>query len=199
MKPLYIIYLVFLFALVGSIAISPLLAMHGPKELATLSYNAYVPTCHQWIYRSSCVFYDGNDHWIGDCIEEDKEAVITTEFTNYPRKWDGAFFYSRNQIGINRAEKVTYGNVIGYKFPNDTRNLGVYTFMLLVGIIIPFIWNKTYAPHVAFLILAILPLAIDGTGQFLEFWESTNTVRFITGAIAGSAASVYVYAMINKR
>ena len=44
----------------------------------------------------------------------------------------------------------------------------------------------------------LLPLAVDGTGQFAGLWESTNIVRLATGAIAGAAASVFVYAMMNR-
>ncbi|MEW6721750.1 MAG: DUF2085 domain-containing protein [Candidatus Micrarchaeota archaeon] len=197
MDTLYVLYLLGLAVLVGTIAITPLLALHGPKELAALSYNLYAPTCHQWIFRSSCVFYDGTEHRVGDCITGDK-ARITTEFTAARKDWDGAFEYGRDQIGRNRAEKVEYGDAVGYKFPNDTRNIGVYLSMLLSGLVLPSIWKRPEVPHVAFLVLAILPLAVDGTGQFLEFWESTNPVRFATGTLAGAAASAYVYAMLNR-
>lgn len=198
MNPLYLGYLGFLALLLGTMAVTPLVAMHGPRELAALSYNIYAPTCHQWIYRSNCLFYDGSSHWVGDCIENGKEAVISTEFTNARKTWDGVFEYSRDQLGLNRAEKVVYGDVSGYKFPNDARNIGIYGFMLLSGLIMPFIWKKPFVPHVAFLVLGILPLAVDGTGQFAGLWESTNIVRLATGAIAGAAASVFVYAMMNR-
>ncbi len=198
MNKVYLLYLLIMLAIVGTIAVTPLLALHGPRELASLSYNIYAPTCHQWIYRSSCVFYDGAEHWVGDCIQKGEGAVISTEFTNARKAWDGVFSYSRDQIGLNRAEKVLYGEVVGYKFPNDTRNIGVYLSMLLSGIAMPFVWKKPFVPHVAFLLLAILPLAVDGTGQLMGFWESTNPVRFATGMLAGAAASVYVYALVER-
>ncbi len=192
----YLAYLGFLVILVGTLLATPLIAMHGPKPLASLIYNAFVPTCHQWIFRSSCVFYDGKDHWVGDCIDPNKRAAITTEFTDADKRWDGIAEYSRDQIGLNRAERVDYGTYMGYKFPNDTRNMGMYSFMLVSGIALPFVWKDPRVPHIAFFVLGILPLAVDGTGQFLGFWESTNTIRFITGAIAGATASAYVYPML---
>ncbi len=196
MKPVYILYVLVMAAIVGTIATTPLLALHGYGDLASLSYNAYVPTCHQWIYRSSCIFYDGNDHWIGDCITGN--ATISTEFTNAPKTWDGEFYYSRDQIGRNRAEKVEYGNTIGYKFPNDTRNIGLYLSMLITGVVLPFVWKKPFVPPAVFLVLGILPLAIDGSGQFIDLWESTNLIRFATGVIAGIMASIYIYSMLSK-
>ncbi len=194
----YLAYLAFLLALIVSMLLTPLAALHGPKALAGLSYNVYVPTCHQWIYRSFCLFYDGKSHWVGDCIAKNQSAVIATEFTSASHQWDGVFNYSRDQIGLNRAERVEYGDVVGYKFPNDARNLGLYSFMLLAGLALPLLWKRPSVPHIAFFIIGILPLAVDGTGQLLGFWESTNTVRFITGAIAGVTASVFVYAMLNR-
>jgi uncharacterized membrane protein len=201
MNKLYVLYLLFAFVLVGTILVTPFLAHAGAGEIAGFFYNAYVPTCHQWIYRSSCVFNGSSGYSIGDCIRKGQNANITTEFTNAPRTWDGEFIYSRDQIGRNRAEKVEYDSgIVGYKFPNDTRDLGIYIFMLLAGIIMPFVWknNRGVVPHPIFLIAAILPLAIDGTGQLLEFWESTNTIRFITGAIAGIGVSVFIFAISNR-
>ncbi len=196
----YIAYLAILLLVVFTIAITPWLALSGQKSMAALSYNAYVPTCHQWIYRSSCIFFDGKNYRIGDCIEKGKEAqaMIATEFTNADKRWDGIFSYSRSQIGYNRAERVQYANEIGYKFPNDTRNIGIYLFMLLAGIALPFKWKKPNVPHLSAFAIGILPLAIDGTGQMLGLWESTNAIRFATGALAGTALSVYVYALLHS-
>lgn len=196
---LYSAYLVGVFMLVASILVTPLLAHSGQNGIASFIYNAYIPTCHQWIYRSSCVFDDGEGMWIDDCIDESAGPVISTEFTAASHMWDGPFGYSRDQIGLNRAERVEYPKgMIGYKFPNDTRNVGIYLSMLVAGVILPFAWRRPYVPHVAWLLLAILPLAVDGTGQLLGFWESTNSVRFLTGTFAGIGSSVYIYAMIGK-
>lgn len=201
MKIAYVLYLAAIFAVVATIAATPFLALHGPKGAAGLVYNAYVPTCHQWIYRSSCVFFDGKNHRIGDCIENGKETTITTEFTDASRKWDGAFRYSRDQIGLNRAERVQYAGrgEVGYKFPNDTRNIGIYLFMLLAGVALPFIWKNPIVPRFAVFAIGILPLAIDGVGQMLGFWESTNLMRFITGALTGVILSIFVYALLYEK
>ena len=201
MRRLYLAYLIALAAVVATIGITPLLALHGPRDMAGTLYNAYVPTCHQWIYRSSCVFFDGSSHRIGDCIERGKEqqAQISTEFTNADKRWDGAFRYSRDQIGANRAERVQYGGEVGYKFPNDTRNIGIYIAMLLAGIALPFNWKKpVMMPRFAYFAAGILPLAIDATGQMLGFWESTSTIRFVTGVLSGITLSVFIYAMLHE-
>ena len=201
MKAFYAAYLAVLGLVAATIAITPLLALHGPKEAASLLYNAYVPTCHQWIYRSSCVFFDGKNHRIGDCIEDGVEAEIATEFTVASKKWDGEFRYYRDQIGYNRAERVQYAisGEVGYKFPNDTRNIGIYLFMLLAGIVLPFKWKNPVMPRFIVFVAGILPLAIDGGGQMLGLWESTNLVRFVTGALTGVTLSVVVYALVYEK
>ena len=198
MKSAYLIYLGFLFLVIITILIAPAFALINENGFASFIYNVYVPTCHQWIYRSSCIFSNGNNYWIGNCIDSTKNESITTQFTSASKRWDGVFNYSRDQIGLNRAEKVEYRNVVGYKFANDDRNIGLYLFMFLGGTVLPFVWKKPYIPYVGYLVLGILPFAIDGTGQLLGFWESTNIIRFVTGAIAGIAATVYVYAFLNN-
>jgi uncharacterized membrane protein len=40
------------------------------------------------------------------------------------------------------------------------------------------------------IIFSLLPLGIDGIGQLLGFWESTNVVRILTGLPAGMLCGV---------
>ncbi len=197
MKLVYVAYLALMAAIVGTIAITPLMAMWGQDGLAGILYNGYAPTCHQWIYRSSCIFSDGNGYWAGDCIQKGKEALIKTEFTASEKRWDGVFQYSREQLGRNRAERVEYGNVVGYKFPVDTRSLGIYFSMLAAGAVLPFIWKKAFFPNKLVFLAGILPVAVDGTGQMFGLWESTNLVRLLAGLAAGATASVFVYAIVE--
>lgn len=42
-------------------------------------------------------------------------------------------------------------------------------------------------------ILLMVPLVIDGTGQYLGWWMSTNPRRLITGIMAGIATDFLVY------
>jgi uncharacterized membrane protein len=40
------------------------------------------------------------------------------------------------------------------------------------------------------LVIGYLPLAIDGTGQLVGLWHSTNILRVLTGTFAGSAFGI---------
>jgi len=48
------------------------------------------------------------------------------------------------------------------------------------------------------LFLLALPMAIDGTGQLLGLWESTNTLRAITGALAGGGFGLFAYPLLDQ-
>ena len=47
-------------------------------------------------------------------------------------------------------------------------------------------------------LICLLPLAIDGFGQLLGFWESTNLIRILTGFPAGFASGVAIYSIIDE-
>jgi uncharacterized membrane protein len=48
------------------------------------------------------------------------------------------------------------------------------------------------------LIIGIAPIAIDGIGQLLGFWESTNLTRFITGLLTGFICGVAFGIVIDE-
>ena len=48
------------------------------------------------------------------------------------------------------------------------------------------------------IILGIIPLGIDGVGQLLGFWESTNLIRFITGSITGIVCGLAIGIIIDE-
>jgi len=48
------------------------------------------------------------------------------------------------------------------------------------------------------IILGILPLGIDGFGQLLGFWESTNFIRILTGLITGLICGLAIGVIIDE-
>jgi uncharacterized membrane protein len=49
-----------------------------------------------------------------------------------------------------------------------------------------------------FLIIGIAPMALDGIGQLLNLWESTNLIRVITGLIVGIVCGVTFGVIIDE-
>ncbi|MEW6721763.1 MAG: DUF2085 domain-containing protein [Candidatus Micrarchaeota archaeon] len=209
----------FLLVLNLSIFAPPFLVFTGFEGAAAALYNIHSYD-HQWIYRSQCVFWGDTGLRIEDCIVQGKEseANISTLYTLAgDPAYNGVFGeYPQSQIGRNKAERVERNGMVGYKFANDTRDYAIYLPMLAALLAYPSVLagRITRTPHVIWLIIALVPMAIDGTTQALAgifgdpgyYWlsafglhESTNLLRWVTGGIAGTAAGVYMGAMIYPR
>lgn len=185
-KVIYGIYILLLVIFMGLVALTPYLAFSDIGAAKSL-YSGFAPTCHQKISRSLCLF-EGNGTWIGDCTPQNGVYVAD----------------SRETIS------ETVSGALGYKFPVCSRDIGIYLFMLLGAIAYPFVFkldSKEILPPIL-LILAIVPLAIDGTLQLvsdlgisigpIHAYESTNLLRLVTGGLAGFAVSFYLIPILNR-
>lgn len=85
------------------------------------------------------------------------------------------------------------------------RCFGIYTGVLVGMIIYPFIkkLDDFKIPNKWYLIIALIPMAVDGTTQLIGLRESFNELRFITGFIAGFTVVFYIlpifFEMIYKK
>lgn len=174
---IYTIYMVFFIILVGFVLATPLLAFS--RDVGFM-YDGFSYLCHQKLSRSLCVFSDGQGLWIADCIPQTGEYI--TDLAD------------RTEI------KVETDGQVGYKMPVCSRDIGLYAAMLLGGAIYPIIRelkDRSIYPAL-YLIVAIIPLGLDGGLQFISdigllpfAYESTNAIRLLTGAIAGFASAFY--------
>jgi len=48
------------------------------------------------------------------------------------------------------------------------------------------------------ILLCFIPIGIDGIGQLLGFWESTNVIRFLTGLSAGAISGIAIGMIIDE-
>ncbi|HTH38746.1 MAG TPA: DUF2085 domain-containing protein [Pyrinomonadaceae bacterium] len=75
-----------------------------------------------------------------------------------------------------------------------SRCFGVY-FGLLAGLIVYPLWRKIDdiepLPRI-WLILSMIPIAIDWSLTVFGIWENTHLSRFITGLILGAACATYI-------
>jgi len=178
---IYIVYTLLFLVLVGSILATPILAESQDMESV---YNAFGHTCHQKLSRSLCIFNDGEGRWIEDCVPQTGEYI--------------------KGLADSRATEVTRDGATGYKMPVCARDIGLYAAMLFGAAVYPLVRelkDKRMLPAI-YLVLGILPLALDGGLQLgtillkafevIDFtYESTNAIRFATGIIAGFASSFY--------
>lgn len=73
----------------------------------------------------------------------------------------------------------------GHQFPVCSRCTGIYLSIFIYVIYAYYIPIHYTLYHVIIAILLIIPCAIDGTTQLFYIRESNNTLRFITGFLAG--------------
>ena len=88
-----------------------------------------------------------------------------------------------------------------YKFPVCSRCLAFYAGMLIGGIVYWFANRKGYTFSklpLWILILLILPMAVDGSLQYLGFWGSTNMIRMLTGFPAGFVVPFYLLSILEE-
>jgi uncharacterized membrane protein len=186
-KTFFIVYSVVLVLLMAYILFTPIAAFSNPPSVQG-AYDAGAYACHQKISRSYCIFNSSTGYYISDCIEQ----------TGTYLSGDSKFL----------TVKSTNGD-IGYKMPVCSRDVGIYLAMLVGGLVYPFFrkLDSKEMPSIAYLILAIAPLALDGTLQLISnmgfqlpvlgFYESTNFIRLITGLIAGFVLPFYIFPMAS--
>ena len=184
-KIFYGVFTVIMAVIVFLIFYTPYLAFTGD---ASWLYNpGFSWACHQKISRSLCMFKDAQgNYFIADCLKQSGSYIPN----------DNTIFSAKNEHGE-----------AGYKMPVCARDIAIYGAMLIGAIIYPFFrkLEDKSVPAAIFLLLALVPIGIDGTLQLLSelgfnilgHYESTNSARIITGAIAGFALPFYIFPLWN--
>jgi len=86
-----------------------------------------------------------------------------------------------------------------YQFPVCSRDMAIYAAMLLGGLAMPFLYDvrSRKTPSIWILILAAVPVAMDGGTQLIGMRESTNALRLFTGAIIGFIIPFFLVPLVN--
>jgi len=160
---------------IGLPFLAPTLMANGYERWGRLIYRLYgPPVCHQLPERSY--------------------------FLYGPR-----YYYTLEElhalVGEDMPARYIGDEKIGYKVAICERDVAIYTTGLMAGLAFAFVRRKLRPlpgrQFVRFTLIFVLPLAIDGTGQLLGFWESTWLRRSITGAIAAAGAIWLTYPYIE--
>jgi uncharacterized membrane protein len=82
----------------------------------------------------------------------------------------------------------------GHQLAVCSRCTGVYAGFALTLLLYPLMRSlrSPVMPPRSWLLLAMVPLAIDVSVNFFGFWRNTHTSRLLTGAVLGSAVVFYV-------
>lgn len=96
------------------------------------------------------------------------------------QKSERSFIFNQNQMPFcSRCTAIWLGMTIGLAF------MIFYHILLNDKILI-------------LIILSLVPIGIDGVGQLVGFWESTNITRVITGLLVGIACGIAIGIIVDE-
>lgn len=159
--------------------LAPVLMQAGYPKAAAPIYTVYKAVCHELAFRSWFLF---------------------GEQTYYPREAagiEGVATYGEvtgnSEENLMEARNFTGNPQMGYKIALCQRDILIYAAMLLFGIIFSLSGRRIKPlPFLIWVIVGIIPVALDGGSQLLSQWlpwfpyrESTPLLRSITGALFG--------------
>ena len=82
----------------------------------------------------------------------------------------------------------------GHPLAVCSRCTGLYAGFAVATLVLPLVRSlkRTETPHVIWLLLSVVPLAIDFGLTYLGIWENNHFTRVTTGALFGAVAAIYV-------
>lgn len=205
---------------VGLPILAPFLMQAGLTAPARVIYTVYSPLCHQMTQRSFFLFGEqvAYPREIAGTDLKPIEAYIgnIAEFEGVSAdNWPAFFAAARRFVGNEQ---------MGYKMALCERDIGIYGFVLIGGLIYGMIRNRVNVkplPLILFIIIGLGPIAIDGFSQLFSYWvtpaggsassglmaqiqqllplrESTPAMRVFTGALFGLMLVWLAYPQVNK-
>jgi uncharacterized membrane protein/glutaredoxin len=171
---------------------APVLMKLGATTPAMWIYSAYRPFCHQMAFRTWFLF---------------------GEQAAYPRASAGTGLISYGEAtGLDEndylAARQFLGNEqLGYKMAFCERDVAIYGGMFVAGLAFALFGRRMKPlPIVAWVIIGILPIAIDGGTQILQGFpivgflgrESTPFLRTLTGALFGMSNVAFAYPYLQE-
>ena len=178
-KFIYILGKHWLFAVNWAIAIyvglpllAPVLMQNGYTGLGNFIYDIYgPPVCHQLPERSFFLYGPQPTYTVEE-LDDLAGEQVPLRYTGNPE--------------------------IGQKIGICQRCLAIYLTLLFGGIAFGLVRGQLRPPPWQVMILFLLPMAIDGTGQLVGLWESTWLKRTITGVLASTGLIWLVYPVIEE-
>ena len=172
--------------------LAPVLMKVGLQSAAQPIYSMYKLSCHELAFRSWFLF---------------------GEQTAYPRasaQIDGLVTYGE-ATGNSEDDLLTARNFqgneqMGYKVAFCQRDIAIYVAMFTFGIIFSLTNRKIKGlPFLLWVIVGILPIALDGGSQllsqaftFIPYRESTPLLRTLTGALFGFTTAWFGFPVLEE-
>lgn len=166
---------------VGLPILAPMLMAAGATRPAQAIYTLYSPMCHQMASRS--LFLLGEQYAYPRAIAGSDLRPIDDYLDGLP---EFANVSAENWIAFTLAARQFLGNEeMGYKMALCARDIGIYGFVLLGGLLYGLLrrrMNVKALPFIAFVIIGMGPIGLDGFSQLFGYW-ATPTDGSAPGAI----------------
>ncbi len=181
-----------LLVFVGLPFAAPVLMKLGATTPAMWIYTAYRPFCHQMAFRTWFLF---------------------GEQAAYPRASAGTGLISYGEAtGLDEndyfgARQFLGNEQLGYKMAFCERDVAIYGGMFVAGLAFALFGRRMKPlPIIAWVIIGILPIAIDGGTQLLQGFpivgflgrESTPLLRTVTGGLFGMSNVAFAYPYLQE-
>ncbi len=178
---------------IGLPFLAPLMMSAGYTRPATVIYRFYGLVCHQLAFRSWFIF--------GDQPAYPREAAGVDNLIPFG-------LATGLSEGDELAARQYVGNPeVGYKVGLCERDVAIYGGILIFGLIFSLTGRKIKPlPWYLWLLVGILPIAIDGFSQLLSqpplnmfpYRESTPLLRTITGFLFGFTTAWFGYPIVEE-
>ncbi len=154
--------------------LAPVLSEMGHERASGLIHTLFFPLCHQLPERSFFLF---GPRWV----------------------------YSRSElvtlVGAPVSLRYAGEALIGHKAAVCQRCAALYGGWFLFGVFFGLVRHKAQPLGIRSFLALLVPMAIDGLGQFVGLWASTVVSRIITGMFFGLAVVwlTYPYLEVGMR
>jgi uncharacterized membrane protein len=112
-----------------------------------------------------------------------------------PAPWN-AIYGCGDRLCHQKAERSLFIN--GNQMPFCTRCTAIWLgFAVGLGFMV-FYKIQLNEKFLFLILIGIVPIGIDGVGQLLQLWESTNIIRLITGLFAGIVCGIAIALIIYE-
>ncbi len=169
---------------VGLPILAPVLMNAGATGPANVIYTLYKPMCHQMATRSYFLF--GEQYAYPRDIAGANLTPIEAYTPNLPEYQD---IDPNNWVDFYLlAGREFIGNEqLGYKMALCERDMGIYTFILVGGLLYAMLRRRFTIrplPLLFFILIGLLPIALDGFSQLFGYYSTPLDSSVPTGFLA---------------
>ncbi len=181
----------------GLPVLAPVLMKAGIEAPARLIYRGYGLVCHQLAFRSFFIF--------GEQAAYPRQAAAVANLTTYAQAT--GLSEASTAEDLLMARTFVGNDMVGYKVALCQRDMAIYFGILVFGVLFALTrWRLPGLPWYLWLLLGILPIALDGVSQllsqppmnFLSFRESTPFLRTLTGFLFGFTTAWFGYPLVEE-